>query len=77
MRLQDLTKAEDFLLSISVPFEHPVFHEHDFSAIGKTFLWVELHENFMAQDTLESRSCMGTLRESHIAEHSFCENSQV
>lgn len=42
-------------MSISVPFEQYIFHEH---ANGKNFLWVELHENYTAQNMLKSR---GTL----------------
>ena len=54
------------ILPISVSFEHCVFCEHAFSITGKNFLWVELHENYTAQNMLEYRSSMGTLREYHI-----------
>ena len=61
------------ILSISVLFEHCVFCA--FSITGKIFLWVELHENYTAQNMLEYRSSMGTLR-IIFAEHSFWGNPQ-
>ena len=57
----------------AVLFEYCVFGDHtghDFTICGKNFLWVELHRNDMAQNTLESRSYAHTLSVT-FAEHSF------
>jgi len=42
--------------TISAPFEHCIFCNSAFSIIGKNFLWVELHANCTAQNTLSPKA---------------------
>ena len=51
-----------------------MFWDHTFTVIGKNFLWVELHINYTAQNTLKSRSYKSTFRGSQI--FSFRENAR-
>ena len=60
---------------IALAFKHAVFRDHANAFSYKNFLWVELHRNGPARNTLEPRSYAGTLHIS-FAKLCFRENPQ-